>query len=336
MMTVQPLSKKGENKNGVSARAYFEAVEYHRNALTGKDYAPTRWYGAGATELGLNGKVDFDDFEKAMDGFDPATGKPLTQNAGADNRRPGWDLTFSMEKSLAIVYEDPTTSPEEKEQILAIHRAAVEMSLEHLQTLVEVKTGKNGMDRRGNVGMVISMIDHFTTRAGDPDPHTHAVVHNVGFTTDPDGTVRWNGIDGAAFKENERGLGAFYRSAAQWGLKEHTDLKLDRVRELDAEGYETGEVYYRVAGVSDTQWKSRAPNVQRTDPSAPTVPRSAPPKTSVSVAPACSGSESVVARAVAPRFARHSSVSDEVVRRNARIESSSAGTGVNVPSPNAG
>ncbi|WP_396329315.1 MobF family relaxase [Burkholderia anthina] len=252
MMTVQPLSKKGENKNGVSARAYFEAVEYHRNALTGKDYAPTRWYGAGATELGLNGKVDFDDFEKAMDGFDPATGKPLTQNAGADNRRPGWDLTFSMEKSLAIVYEDPTTSPEEKEQILAIHRAAVEMSLEHLQTLVEVKTGKNGMDRRGNVGMVISMIDHFTTRAGDPDPHTHAVVHNVGFTTDPDGTVRWNGIDGAAFKENERGLGAFYRSAAQWGLKEHTDLKLDRVRELDAEGYETGEVYYRVAGVSDT------------------------------------------------------------------------------------
>ncbi|HDR8994416.1 TPA: relaxase domain-containing protein [Burkholderia vietnamiensis] len=252
MLTVQPLNPKGENKNGMSARQYFEAVEYHRNALTGETYAPTRWHGRAAKELGLEGKVNFDDFETLFDGFDPSTGNGLTQNAGRDNRRPGWDLTFSMEKSLSIVMEDPNTSPENKEKILAIHRHAVEMSLNHLETLVEVKTGKDGLDRRSGVGLAFSLIDHFTSRAGDMDGHTHAVLHNVGFTTDPDGTVRWNGIDGAVLKEYERGLGAFYRAAVQWGLKEQTDLKLERVRELDAEGYETGEVYYRVAGVSDT------------------------------------------------------------------------------------
>jgi len=252
MMTVQPLNPKGENKNGMSARQYFEAVEYHRNALTGEMYAPTTWHGRAAKELGLTGKVNFDDFEMLFDGIDPTTGNKLTQNAGRDDRRPGWDLTFSMEKSLSIVYEDPTTSPEEKEKILSIHRAAVEMALNHLETLAEVKTGKAGLDRRGNVGLVFSLIDHFTSRAGDMDGHTHAVLHNVGFTTDEDGTLRWNGIDAAFLKENERGIGAFYRAAAQWGLKEHTDLKIDRVRELDAEGFETGEVYYRVAGVGDT------------------------------------------------------------------------------------
>lgn len=252
MLTVQPLNPKGENKNGMSARQYFEAVEYHRNALTGETYAPTRWHGRAAKELGLSGQVDFDDFEKLFDGMDPTTGNKLTQNAGRDDRRPGWDLTFSMEKSLSIIYEDPTTSPEEKEKILNIHRSAVEMALNHLETLAEVKTGKAGLERRGNVGLVFSLIDHFTSRAGDMDGHTHAVLHNAGFTTDEDGTIRWNGIDAAFLKENERGLGAFYRAAVQWGLKQQTDLKLKRVRELDAEGYETGEVYFGVAGVSDT------------------------------------------------------------------------------------
>lgn len=251
MLTVQELNPKGENKNGMSARQYFEAVEYHRDALTGETYAPTRWHGRAAQAMGLSGKVDFDQFEAIFDGFDPISGRALTQNAGRDDRRPGWDLTFSMEKSLSIVYEDPTTPADQKALILEIHRAAVEMSLNHLETLIEVKTGKDGLERRSDVGLAFSLIDHFTSRAGDPDVHTHAVLNNVGMTIDPDGTVRYNSIDAAALKENERGLGAFYRAAVQWGLKQ-SRVGTDRYRELDAEGYETGEVYFRVAGMGDT------------------------------------------------------------------------------------
>ncbi|WP_109479071.1 MobF family relaxase [Paraburkholderia sp. C35] len=251
MLTVQPLNPKGENKNGMSARQYFEAVEYHRDALTGVMYAPTAWMGKGAEALGLKGTVNFNDFEKLFDGFNPMSGTALTQNAGRDDRRPGWDLTFSMEKSLSVVYADPTTSPEDKERILAIHDAAVELALKHLETLVEVKLGAGGHQRRGDVSLVFSRIRHATSREGDPDVHSHCVLHNIGMTVDPDGTIHWNSIDAAVLKENERGLGAFYRAAVQWGMQQTSDLKIDRVRELDDEGYETGEVYYRIAGVGE-------------------------------------------------------------------------------------
>ncbi|HDR9033333.1 TPA: relaxase domain-containing protein [Burkholderia vietnamiensis] len=251
MMTFHPLTPKGQNKGGMSATAYFQAGEYHREALTGRMYAPTAWHGKAAEKLGLSGNVDFTAFEKLLDGFDPTTGMALNKNAGADNRRPGWDLTFSMEKSMSVVMEDPQTPAEVKAILLAIHNEAVQASLNHLESLVEVKTGAGGHERRPVEGLVFSTINHHVSRAGDPAGHTHCVLHNVGYTTDPDGTVRWNTIDPGVIKEHERGLGAFYRSVVQWKLQQHTDLKVERVRELDAEGYETGEVYWRIAGVGD-------------------------------------------------------------------------------------
>lgn len=251
MMTFYELTAKGSNKGGMSATAYFQAVEYHREALTGRMYAPTAWHGKGAEKLGLSGTVNFKDFEKLIDGFDPTTGEALTMNAGDDFRRPGWDSTFSLEKTVSIYHADPQTPADRKDLIMQIHNDAVAASLDYMETLVEVKQGKGGKHRKQVQGLVFSVINHAVSREGDPDIHAHAVLHNLGYTTDPDGTVRWNSIDPAVIKEHERALGAYYRAYVQWQLQQHTDLKLERVRELDAEGFETGEVYFRIAGMGD-------------------------------------------------------------------------------------
>ena len=60
------------------------------------------WYGEGAEQLGLNGKVKDIELRLALEGFSP-TGEKLVQNAGDKDRQSGWDLTFSAPKSVSIL-----------------------------------------------------------------------------------------------------------------------------------------------------------------------------------------------------------------------------------------
>jgi conjugative relaxase-like TrwC/TraI family protein len=74
-------------------------------------YTPVRgevagqWVGNGAPALGLTGEVEGDDLQAVLAGLAPGTG--LTPN-GAElravrRRVPGFDLTFSVPKSVSVV-----------------------------------------------------------------------------------------------------------------------------------------------------------------------------------------------------------------------------------------
>ena len=86
------------------------AKEYFTQSLTRSDYyidgqeTVGRWGGKAAEPLGLSGEVDAKSYFALCDNLDPNTGEQLTPR-NKDNRRVGFDFTFSAPKSVSVLYE---------------------------------------------------------------------------------------------------------------------------------------------------------------------------------------------------------------------------------------
>ena len=61
------------------------------------------WHGKGADLLNLSGAVSQTDFERLCDNLHPQTGLQLTAKH-IENRRVGYDFTFSLPKSTSLLY----------------------------------------------------------------------------------------------------------------------------------------------------------------------------------------------------------------------------------------
>jgi conjugative relaxase-like TrwC/TraI family protein len=89
----------------------------------------------------------------------------------------GFDLTFSPPKSISALWavSDSTTQA----AVLGAHRAAVEQALTFLEdTAAFTRTGTNGCQQHRVSGLIATGFDHWDSRAGDPNLHTHLVVAN--------------------------------------------------------------------------------------------------------------------------------------------------------------
>lgn len=139
------------------------------------------WKGEGAKLLGLTGEVDKTEFLKLCDGISP-DGEALTQNAGAENHRSGWDLTFSVPKSVSVLWSQ--ADGETRKKIQKAQLEAVEKTLEFLESESAVsRRGKGGITQE-KCKLVVATFEHGTSRAQDPQLHTHAVVLNIGVRAD--------------------------------------------------------------------------------------------------------------------------------------------------------
>ncbi|WP_233404280.1 MobF family relaxase [Actinotalea solisilvae] len=89
----------------------------------------------------------------------------------------GFDLTFSPPKSISALWavSESTTQA----AVLGAHRAAVEQALTFLEeTAAFTRTGTNGCQQHRVSGLIAAGFDHWDSRAGDPNLHTHLVVAN--------------------------------------------------------------------------------------------------------------------------------------------------------------
>src|SRR5262249_5830731 len=85
-----------------SVRQYFE-VGGHDYYIDGHN-PPGVWGGKLSKEWGLEGKiVEKEAFDRAADGFDPATGEDLVLRRG-ENRRSANDITISAPKAFSLLY----------------------------------------------------------------------------------------------------------------------------------------------------------------------------------------------------------------------------------------
>ncbi|MEW5836952.1 MAG: MobF family relaxase [Pseudomonadota bacterium] len=217
---------------------YMRATEYYRAGI-----GAGAWLGEGAKALGLTEADANAQFEALLSGHAP-DGKKVVRNAGAMGRRMGWDLTFSADKSVSIVFA--AASEPEQRRILEAHHRATTGALGYLQEQLISRTGAQGQGPSvaAGDGVIIRRVDHLDSREGDPQLHSHCVLLNV--AKGPDG--KWRTMDERALFDHKHAAGAIYRHALAREMK-GLGYGIESQRERDVDGRETGQVWHHIAGV---------------------------------------------------------------------------------------
>ncbi len=193
---------------------------------------PGIWQGRGATALGLGEQVDKAAFASLFTGHDPE-GNPLVQNAGSATRQPGWDLTFSAPKSVSVLWSQ--LPAELGAEIRAAHQEAVQAAIGYLEEVAAwTRRGKGGLLREP-CGLIVGLFEHGTSRAQDPQLHTHAIVLNLGVRED--GTT--GSIESKPLYQHKMAAGALYRAELAAQLGQRLGLEVEKVR-----------TWFEVTGVS--------------------------------------------------------------------------------------
>lgn len=167
---------------------------------------PGHWHGKGARALGLSGVVDKHELHAVMQGLGP-DGHKLVQNAGKPNHQAGLDLTFSADKSVSVLWamSDANT----RKGIEGAQRQAVHSALDYLQSEAAWTRRGHGGGEFERCDLSFALFEHSTSRAQDPNLHTHVLVPNVGVRADGKTSALWN----REFYEHKMAAGAIYRVA---------------------------------------------------------------------------------------------------------------------------
>ena len=191
--TISALTSAGQ------AASYYEADDYYAEG----GLAPSEWLGQGAQALDLAGAVDHEQFARLLEGH--VAGQSLgTMREGEWEHRPGWDVTFSAPKSVSIMAEVAGDR-----RLIAAHERAVKTALGLAeQHFTATRIREDGSVRREATGnLVTASFRHGTSRALDPQLHTHNVILNM--TRDEDG--QWRSLEPRAFYQMQKQMGAIYR-----------------------------------------------------------------------------------------------------------------------------
>ncbi|MHB1447103.1 MAG: MobF family relaxase [Acidimicrobiales bacterium] len=171
------------------------------------------WLGVGAAELGLAGEVGDADLHEVLVGNDPSTHWALVPGAGDPERRPGFDLTFSAPKGASLL---ALMGPEVvRAQAVAAHRDAVAQALGYLERHAAwLRRGAGGSQHLRASGLVAAAFLHRSSRAGEPQLHTHVLVANLGRAADG----RWSSLFGRVLYREARTAGFLYQAALRVNL----------------------------------------------------------------------------------------------------------------------
>ena len=200
--SVSALSSAGQ------AASYYEADDYYSEG----GLSPSEWQGAGAEELGLSGDVDRDQFRKLLDG-EVADQQLGTTRDGQLEHRPGWDVTLSAPKSVSIMAEVAGDR-----RLIDAHQAAAKTAMAHVEKHMAATRVRDGgtVSREATGNLVIASFQHGTSRAQDPQLHTHNVILNA--TKGEDGT--WRSLEPRAIYQLQKQIGAIYRQELALKVRE--------------------------------------------------------------------------------------------------------------------
>jgi conjugative relaxase-like TrwC/TraI family protein len=195
-------------KLSVGREAYYtrELATDHQQYLSCHGESPGRWYGAGATSLGLQGEASPAGFQWMFEGRHPDTGELLGRPHGR-NAVPAFDVVLRPTKSVSILYGlgDPVTG----RAVLEAHHGGVREATAYLDE--GARRGHGGVQHVSGQGVLAVGFDHRTSREGDPLLHTHLVIANR--VQGPDG--RWTALDGRDLYRHRLAADAIYRATYQ-------------------------------------------------------------------------------------------------------------------------
>ena len=126
-----------------------------------------------------------DEFEELGDQIRQSVSAEKTTQSVA-----GFEFVFSPPKSVSSWWA--LADPELKDEIRKAHQAAIEATITKLETdIVRTRTGADGIAQAHVRGITAALFDHWDSRDGDPQLHTHMLVSNR--VQGEDG--RWRTID---------------------------------------------------------------------------------------------------------------------------------------------
>ncbi|MGQ0615764.1 MAG: MobF family relaxase [Acidimicrobiia bacterium] len=207
----------------------------------GRGEAKGYWIGAGSAHERLRGEVEPDALARLFDGSHPGMGESLGapyRVADAVDRVTGWDLTFSAPKSVSTVWA--IGGGETGMQVREAHDASVAAAIRFLEEHAAFsRTGKAGVRQVDTHGFLAAAFVHRSSRAGDPQLHTHVLVS---------GRVRcedevWRALDSRALHRQLKPAGMVYQAALRAELTARLGVAwttVDRNGQAEIEGVPVG------------------------------------------------------------------------------------------------
>ena len=159
---------EGEAQNEATGNAE-NLVKYYTDQ-------PVTWNGKTAEMLGLKvgGIVTKEQFSLLLENKNPITGKSLTART-KEGRRLYFDATVSAPKSVSVM---AITMGDLR--LMKAHEEATKEALKDLEHFAQTRVRKDGQNAlRKTHNFLTASVTHSTSRANDPQLHTHNLIFNV-------------------------------------------------------------------------------------------------------------------------------------------------------------
>ncbi len=238
-----PMTARVTTLKGTAAGEYYvhELPNYYLDSGEPKGL----WLGQGAEHLGLTGVVNDDQFLNLMAGVYPDRPELLLGTRYTDESVRGFDVTASAPKSVSILMaigDDKTRAA-----VLESHDIAVATMASWIEHQATTRFRVNGSEPQtfDAEGLVMATFRQHTSRALDPQLHTHLVISNK--VKSPDG--RWLALDARQLKKHQRTASAHYhltlrselseRLGVEWQPVENGIAEMAYMPELILEEYST-------------------------------------------------------------------------------------------------
>jgi conjugative relaxase-like TrwC/TraI family protein len=234
-------------KNLGDAESYFDEHLSQNDYYAADEIRPGQWIGAGAERLGLKNAVTREQFHALCENQNPETGERLTQRQLKEGqRRVFYDFTCSAPKSvsvLAVTMDD--------DRLVTAHEEAARLAFRELETFAATRVRKRG-NQKGRItgNLAAAAFTHTSSRALDPQLHTHFTVFNATFDKEE---RCWKALEA-------RGM----YDAIRYGTAVYRNELAKRVQQI---GYRIAPAKhgFEIEGVSDAVLKRFSKRAQQRD-----------------------------------------------------------------------
>ena len=190
------------------------SARYYTGYLTEPDgELPGRWTGRQASAFGLAGEVSTEALESLLLGRHPVTGQILgrelldrvDRHGNVTKAVAGYDATFSAPKSLSVLW-----ALTGDDGLAECHDRAVDAAVAMIEKYGSTtRIRSNGTRLHPDTGgLTAAVFRQSTSRADDPQLHTHVVISAKVQTDDG----RWWALDARVLKRHQQTFGYVYQS----------------------------------------------------------------------------------------------------------------------------
>jgi conjugative relaxase-like TrwC/TraI family protein len=213
------------------------SAEYYTGYLTKADgELPGVWMGSQAPGLGLSGEVTTEALEALLSGHDPSTGMQLgralvdrfDKHGTTIKAVAGYDATLSGPKSLSVLWGLTGDDGWAECHDVAVN-AVVEM-IEKYGSTTRIRSNGTRLHPETQ-GLTAGVFRQSTSRADDPQLHTHVVISAKVQTADG----RWYAVDALTVKKYQQAFGYLYQSVLRAEVTDRYGVVFDPIVNGQAE-----------------------------------------------------------------------------------------------------